>query len=1197
VRDALKAEYDLAHPLPLDDKGNPIPRPQFLPHPRPRTELDADAEHLLAECPACLKPNARRCFQCALVGCKPLAPANDDGDVVVVGSDQQGSGGVEPGLMFRCKTCRRAVHYECCAPETDDETVEMRAQSYMREGQCHDCWRWQTPLDGILAWAPDKHEQDKYAGLGESALNTDEKRFPIPSAKDPTAPVEYLVKWKDMSFRRVDWVPHAFLAAKFPAKLNNFLTYGPRINLDPPPEGNELEDDEVSIFTENDPSAKQHQMSGSPPKADPDAEQRIPAAWRTVDRILDAGFQQKRPGDPPKFYLEMPHWILESHPAETIGKVEQIDVKWGDLPYGEWTREAPPQKGEDGYDAFVKAYTKWIAANRDEMRVPNNLSRKQMEQLDQPRGERYFEAKLALPEQPDFISGGTLMDFQLDGVNRMLHSWWVKKGMILADEMGLGKTVQVISFLGTLEKKEGARPFLVAVPNSTLPNWVREFDKWAPSIRVVPYSGGKDDRKVIEDHEMFTRKGELKTHVVVVTYEALEKNAAVFRRVGRWDTLVVDEGQRLKGGKQGLLFKALATLNIGHKVILSGTPIQNNVLELFNLLHFLNPEDVSDPDQLAIEYEVLDADKVEKIRGMLQPRMLRRTKELVLDLPQLTEIVVPCTMTSLQREMYQSILKRNVASIESLAASSAGIRSEKVITKKGRANLNNILMELRKCLGHPYLNHPEMYPVGLPENEAHAHLTAASTKMILLEMLLPKLEAAGHRVLLFSQFKMTLNLIEDFLNGMGIKFLRLDGSTSTLDRQRGIDAYNAPGSEYLVYLLSTRAGGVGINLTSADTVIIYDQDFNPQQDIQAIARAHRIGQTKSVRVFKLMVKGTCEEKILQACNKKLGLDHLIIKRMDEKDPTEDVESILQYGAKAIFDDEESAKQAINYTPKDIDDLIERSSKPVDKSTAESAGATFAQAQIWRREEGALAEVSVDELAQEDSGNQHDFWAKILDEKKKQEEEAKLAAQANVGRGKRQRNENVDYTNQGKQHQKEKQQQGSNKLAAAPSSDDLAPADDSGDEFAPEALELSADEDSQGMEGVAEEDVPSDAIKKGKEKKPKPPKLARRTEDESVAAAKARAKPQSEAELAARRLVAIESLIPQARLLELPQVEHGLQAARTLPRQEQREQRDRVAVRFTFRNGVLTVSQTCGLCSQLPAPGCRLSQGRARPVRD
>lgn len=1137
MRDKFKAEYEAAHPLPLDAEGNPIRRLPGVADPRPKIELDVEAEYTIPECPACVKPNARRCFVCGVVGRK--TEVDRDGDVAVVEADAEETKrtrGPKPGLMFRCNTCRRGVHYECCAPDTDDETVEARAESYKRASVCHDCWNWQTPLEGILAWAPDdaldKGSDNNVDGLGDTAIDKEGKKFTIPSAKDPTAPAEYLVKWKDMSFRRTDWVPHAFLAAKFPAKLANFLAYGPRINLDPPPEGNELEDDEIPSADDAGKPAKARMMSGEPPRPDPEAELRIPIAWRTVDRVLDVGFRTKKAGQP-KFYLDIPRRILDADPEETIDEVEEIDVKWGDLPYSEWTREAPPARGDQGYEAFERAYAQWIAANQDEMRVPD-LSRKDMEILNKPKAERLFEAKLALTEQPDFLSGGKLMDFQLGGVNRMLHSWWMKKGMILADEMGLGKTVQVIAFLGTLEKTQGARPFLVAVPNSTIPNWMREFEKWAPGIRVVSYSGGRADRDVIEQKEMFTRKGELKTHVVVATYESLEKNAAVFRRVARWDTLVVDEGQRLKGGKSGLLFKALATLNIGHRVILSGTPIQNNVLELFNLLHFLNPEDVPDPEQLAIDNQELDAEKVETIRGMLQPRMLRRTKELVLDLPQLVEIVIPCTVTQVQREMYQAVLKREVESIGSLVAASAGMKNGKTPSKKGYSSMINILMELRKCLGHPYLNHPEMYRADLSEADTHRHLTEASTKLVLLEKLLPKLQARGHRVLLFSQFKLTLNLIEDFLNGMGIKYLRLDGDTSTLNRQRGIDAYNAPDSEYLVYLLSTRAGGVGINLTSADTVIIYDQDFNPQQDIQAIARAHRIGQTKPVRVFKLMVKGTCEEKILQACNKKLGLDHLIIKRMDESDPTEDVQSILQYGAQAIFDDEEAKKQEIKYTDKDIDDLIDRSSAVVNKDASEGAGATFAQAQIWRREEGALAEVSVDDLAKEDGGDQHDFWARILAEKKEQDERARLDKLNSVGRGKRQRRQDIDYTDTAKP----KKQLSS----AAPSSDAVMMMDDSEDEFAPNRLELSGEESSEGT-GLPVEPEPKLEAKA---------KLAKTAVDQSVAGAKARWDPKTEKKLFNQRILAIETLLPHARVLNLPKVVHGLEAAKTLPRDQQRK---------------------------------------------
>ncbi|BGP37318.1 hypothetical protein JCM10449v2_001223 [Rhodotorula kratochvilovae] len=594
----------------------------------------------------------------------------------------------------------------------------------------------------------------------------------------------------------------------------------------------------------------------------------------------------------------------------------------------------------------------------------------------------------------------------------VFSQWWQRKGCILADEMGLGKTCQVISFLTYLNQKEGARPFLVIVPNSLIGNWMREFAKWAPTMRVVPYNGDGESRKIIEDYELFDDRGSLKTHVVLATYEAVASNARVFRKVARWDCLVVDEGQRLKAGPDSQLYGAIDSLRVAQRVILSGTPLNNNIKELFNLLAFINPDEYDDVDALVEEYAELTPARVDEIRKMLQPFFLRRTKDLVLKLPPLLELVVPVSMTVLQRRIYRGILERNAAAIRSIVQTSSSSRTKASKGKKG--SFTNILMELRKSLCHPYLVDADMEPQVALAQEAHRNLTDASAKFLLLAQMLPKLKAAGHRVLIFSQFKITLNIIERFLAGLDLKYLRLDGDTPQIERQRGVDKYNAPGSEYFAYLLSTRAGGVGLNITSADVVIIYDQDFNPQMDLQAISRAHRMGQTKPVRVFKLVVKGTCEEKILNAGDKKRGLEHLIIQRIDTKDETEDVESMLQFGAQAVFDEEAAEASAIRYSDADVDELLAKTADPTQKET--DSAATFAQAQMWVREKGdgdtASMSVAVDSgaggnEAEGDKGDLHDFWSKVVEQQQEVEKASKAAQATNVGRGQRRRTQ-VNY---------------------------------------------------------------------------------------------------------------------------------------------------------------------------------------------
>ncbi|KAM0751888.1 hypothetical protein T439DRAFT_325084 [Meredithblackwellia eburnea MCA 4105] len=1050
---SLQEDHEALYPAPpLPDPSTwdpdappPTPPPHVIPK-RVKVELDVNAEMVLPKCVLCVKPGGRRCFLCGVSGKKRAASENDTAPPAPVVEGEEPA--VKPPfkldpeaptpLMFRCYNCKRPAHY-LCLPEDESlnpRTLDSHVESYITDGQCHQCWSYKGVLEVILAWAPDdsapivvdpeEGEMGDLAGVDDRTVSTKDakgQKVEIPNAKNPLSNAKYLVKWQGESYRQLEWIPHAYLVAKYQAKLSNFLARGSTVNFDSRPE-DIPEDGE-------DPDAPP--PTGAP-LPDPDATSRIPVAWSTVDRILDVFYKSKNGSSMVRFqdYKKLPEeW------EESIKLVQECYFKWGELPYAASTTEAPPGPEEEGYAAYVRAYQRFLVANEPNMRIPV-LNSKQLADLDKPRNEKRFKE---MTEQPDYIAGGKLMPFQLDGVNFLTFKWWCRKGCILADEMGLGKTVQIITFLSILSHAHGARPFLVTVPNSTLGNWVREFERWAPSMRVVPYGGDAPSRKIIENYELFDGS-RLRTHVVLATYEALEKNIAVFRKVARWDVLVVDEGQRLKSGTSGLLFSALQSLNINHRVLLSGTPLNNNITELFNLLHFIDPSQWGNTAELTEKYEELTPEKVEEIREILKPYFLRRTKELVLNLPPLNEIVVPVSMTTLQRQLYRSILERNAAAIESIFQKTSKSQQK---SKARKTNFNNILMELRKLLGHPYLVSPELEPENVTPAQAVINLREASAKFVLLDKMLPKLKAAGHRVLIFSQFKIMLNMIELFLGGLNMKYLRLDGGTSQLDRQRGIDAFNKEGSEYFAYLLSTRAGGVGINLTTADTVIMFDQDFNPHQDVQAIARAHRIGQKKPVRVFKLMVKGSCEEKIFHAGNKKLGLDHLIIQRIDAKEEeANEIESVLQFGAKAVFDDQEAEANAIRFTDADIDNLLTRSSV-VASPAKPGAAAAFAHAKIWEVERNSLEDVPIEEDAGPDAGDA-DFWNNLLVKQQEAERRAKEKEMqyTNSGRGKRNRAE-VNYHVDNRKRNKP-----SSSIDGSDDDDFTAPirdSDDSDDEFA------------------------------------------------------------------------------------------------------------------------------------------------------
>jgi len=200
-------------------------------------------------------------------------------------------------------------------------------------------------------------------------------------------------------------------------------------------------------------------------------------------------------------------------------------------------------------------------------------------------------------------------------------------------------------------------------------------------------------------------------------------------------------------------------------------------------------------------------------------------------------------------------------------------------------------MQLRKCLCHPFVYSREIEERTEIAAVSHRNLVEASAKLQLLELLLPKLRERGHRVLIFSQFLDMLSIIEDFLDGLEMPYQRLDGTMGSLEKQKRIDQFNAPESPLFAFLLSTRAGGVGINLATADTVIILDPDFNPHQDIQALSRAHRIGQKKKVLCFQLMTRASAEEKIVQIGRKKMALDHVVVEQLDAEDLEERTSSL------------------------------------------------------------------------------------------------------------------------------------------------------------------------------------------------------------------------------------------------------------------------------------------------------------------
>lgn len=445
--------------------------------------------------------------------------------------------------------------------------------------------------------------------------------------------------------------------------------------------------------------------------------------------------------------------------------------------------------------------------------------------------------------------------------------------------MGLGKTIQAISLVAYLmEFKENLGPYLIVVPLSTLSNWVNEFHKWCPSARVVVYKGTPTQRKELFKEQV--RNGHF--NVLLTTYEYIIKDKSSLKKL-TWQYAIVDEGHRMKNAQSKFAVTLGTQYATNNRILLTGTPLQNNLPELWALLNFLLPaifssvesfdqwfnrpfaqfgstgssEDATD-QMLTNEERMLI---IHRLHELLRPFMLRRVKSEVLDqLPEKVEKVLRCDLSSWQKELYKQISAK--------ATADKSIMGNGFVEQPTRG-LNNVVMQLRKVCNHPFLFSPEGYHV----NES---LIRSSGKLELLDRMLPKLKAAGHRVLMFTQMTAVMTILEDYFAYRGFSSLRLDGSTPAEEREKRMYQFNSPDSPYFIFLLSTRAGGLGLNLATANVVVIFDSDWNPMMDLQAQDRAHRIGQRSDVSVFRLITNSPVEEKILSRATEKLNMSELVV---------------------------------------------------------------------------------------------------------------------------------------------------------------------------------------------------------------------------------------------------------------------------------------------------------------------------------
>ncbi|KAF2899454.1 hypothetical protein ILUMI_06728 [Ignelater luminosus] len=587
-------------------------------------------------------------------------------------------------------------------------------------------------------------------------------------------------------------------------------------------------------------------------------------------------------------------------------------IKWESLPYADAT-----------WEDSVLIRRKWpkkieeFEEREDSKRTPSKHC----------KALKYRPKFHEVKEQPSYMMGVDktliLRDYQMHGLNWLIHSWCKENSVILADEMGLGKTIQTICFLYYLfHTHQLYGPFLCVVPLSTMTSWQREFSQWAPELNFVTYLGDVNSRNIIRQYEWcYESSKRLKFNAILTTYEIVLKDKAFLGSIS-WAVVLVDEAHRLKND-DSLLYKALMEFDTNQRLLITGTPLQNSLKELWALLHFIMPNKFQAWEEFEKEHEHAAQKGYSKLHKQLEPFILRRVKKDVeKSLPAKVEQILRVEMTSIQKQYYKWILTKNYNALRK------GV-------KGSTTTFLNIVIELKKCCNHSMLTKPTEYESHMSHADHLQQLLRGSGKLVLLDKLLIRLRETGHRVLIFSQMVRMLDILGEYLQLRHFPFQRLDGGIKGELRKQALDHFNAEGSQDFCFLLSTRAGGLGINLATADTVIIFDSDWNPQNDLQAQARAHRIGQKNQVNIYRLVTARSVEEEIVERAKQKMVLDHLVIQRMDTTGRTvldkkassnntpfnkEDLTAILKFGAEELFKDEEDKDEEPNC---DIDEILQR----------------------------------------------------------------------------------------------------------------------------------------------------------------------------------------------------------------------------------------------------------------------------------
>lgn len=675
--------------------------------------------------------------------------------------------------------------------------------------------------------------------------------------------------------------------------------------------------------------------------------------------------------------------------------------------------KSPPRKKQK---KSITDYFKSSEKNKED----GKLSGCNTETNEEAKDNSLNSIELIKSQQPSLLKNCVLKPYQLEGLNWLVTLYENGLNGILADEMGLGKTIQSIALLAFIFEMDTKGPFLIAAPLSTLDNWINELAKFAPSIPVCKYYSTKGKKSRMQILQNFFKKNN-HTGIVVTSYEIIMRDSNYIMSK-EWKFLIVDEGHRLKNINSKLI-KELKRINTSNRLLLTGTPLQNNLAELWSLLNFIMPDIFADFEIFNKWFDFKDFDlqsnskKLNKVindeleknlitnlHTILKPFLLRRLKRTVLAniLPPKREYIVNCPLTPIQKKFYQNTLKSNLRmtifkelikhfftlnkkhigqvsnksirefinfklkqqsdtvtpllEVDGDGPSNTILKMDKLYQKYLHQKILNkrtqsVMMQLRQIVDSTFLFY---YPYLEPEDMTLETLLQTSGKLQILQQLVIPLVKSGHKVLIFSQFYNMLDLLEDWCELNLLKSLRIDGSIDNETRKEEISKFNSTKDKHNVFLLSTRAAGLGINLVAADSVILFDSDWNPQVDLQAMDRCHRIGQDKPVIIYRLCCDNTIEHLILTRAANKRKLERLVIQmgrfntlkklalnegsflsqsagikpKSTNKELVTELSDLLMSGSSSIGfrkeTDEESERQGL-LTEEELKELMDRSS--------------------------------------------------------------------------------------------------------------------------------------------------------------------------------------------------------------------------------------------------------------------------------